>query len=546
MQIKLLGTWLKKLGINAYCEPDKWRSIDLNDLTDEQQAACVELAAQAKGVKGAAAVIQKIQLYGKILDNADSTLIDRLEAVPLAADTFFSGADRGWMFTKNRDNRYIAWKYVGAEYQPYDDNTHSPAYARLSFVATRNRSSVSHDVTLYVKDIRRTIVDMMAGAGLKIPTEKLMEAYNRNLEWYEEIKSQTGAQFTAIGVGFADAYGELFQFEVDGYPTKVVMDDEHEENSFSHSSRTHSRNSRRSSSSDDEGEEDADAETGLSAIIPVQPLVKVFALDRHDFVNVHVANLRPYQWTPQLMEKLVLPVNHLNLISMLVNGADLVMEDIVQGKTGGIVVICTGPSGTGKTLTSEIFSEGVKKPLYSVQCSQLGTSEVKLEEMLQVVLRRAERWKAILLIDEADVYVHERGSDIRQNAIVGVFLRLLERYRGVLFLTSNRSTVIDDAIMSRATAWIRYELPNQDDTRRIWKVLGAQYGVYFSDETITTLVEHPQLQGISGRSVKNLLQLARRLAKSREDGGTVTVDDIVNVSQFLDLECSARQVNAKV
>src|SRR6185295_19284784 len=104
---------------------------------------------------------------------------------------------------------------------------------------------------------------------------------------------------------------------------------------------------------------------------------------------------------------------------------------IVAGKTGGTIVFCTGEPGTGKTLTGEVFSEVIKRPLYVVQCSQLGTDEEELEKQLKKVLRRAQRWGAILLIDEADVYVRERGDDIQQNAIVGVFLRVLEYYRGI-------------------------------------------------------------------------------------------------------------------
>ena len=72
------------------------------------------------------------------------------------------------------------------------------------------------------------------------------------------------------------------------------------------------------------------------------------------------------------------------------------------------------------------FREASKKALYVVQCSQLGISAEQLEEKLSGVLERASRWGIILLIDEADVYIHERGNDLEQNAIVGVFLRLLE------------------------------------------------------------------------------------------------------------------------
>lgn len=188
---------------------------------------------------------------------------------------------------------------------------------------------------------------------------------------------------------------------------------------------------------------------------------------------------------------------------------------------------------THNTLTSEVFSEQVRRPLYRVQCSQLGTDESKLEDRLKIVLNRAQRWKAILLIDEADVYVHSRGNDIQQNAIVGVWLRVLEYYRGILFMTSNRETVIDDAIMSRATAWIRYDIPDRANAIAIWQILATQYSVDLTSQDIETLVDMDQFIRISGRSIKNLLKLAKLRAERR--GKQVNVESIVYASQFLDL-----------
>ena len=99
----------------------------------------------------------------------------------------------------------------------------------------------------------------------------------------------------------------------------------------------------------------------------------------------------------------------------------------------------------------------MQRPLYSVQCSQLGLEPADLERELLKIFTRAARWNAILLLDEADVYIHRRGSDIQQNAIVGVFLRVLEYYSGVMFLTTNRAELVDDAIASRCLARIDYQ-----------------------------------------------------------------------------------------
>jgi SpoVK/Ycf46/Vps4 family AAA+-type ATPase len=217
------------------------------------------------------------------------------------------------------------------------------------------------------------------------------------------------------------------------------------------------------------------------------------------------------------------------LINILIEGSKLVLDDIVKGKTGGIIVLATGEPGTGKTLTAEVYSESVCRPLYTVQCSQLGTGAVELEEKLTKTLARAVRWNAILLIDEADVYIHERGNDINQNAIVGVFLRVLEYYRGILFLTSNRATIIDDAVLSRLTAHVRYEVPTAADAIEIWRVLSEQYKIKTKD----SLAEISKaFLGVSGRTIKNLLKLSKLLADREKK--QVSLGLVKYAAQFLD------------
>ena len=48
----------------------------------------------------------------------------------------------------------------------------------------------------------------------------------------------------------------------------------------------------------------------------------------------------------------------------------------------------------------------------------------------------SEKWQAILLTDEADVYFEKRVSgQLPRNSLVSTFLRPVEYYHGILFLT---------------------------------------------------------------------------------------------------------------
>ena len=65
----------------------------------------------------------------------------------------------------------------------------------------------------------------------------------------------------------------------------------------------------------------------------------------------------------------------------------------------------------------------------------------------------------MVLLDEADVFLEERTKlDLERNALVSVFLRVLEYYEGILILTSNRIGTFDEAFKSRVQLAIHYPL----------------------------------------------------------------------------------------
>lgn len=94
------------------------------------------------------------------------------------------------------------------------------------------------------------------------------------------------------------------------------------------------------------------------------------------------------------------------------------------------------------------------------------------ERRLKQVLQYATTWKAIVLLDEADVFLEGRSEAVgvakEDNAFVAVFLKHLEYFSGIVFLTSNRVRVFDKAMKSRIHLALEYQPPNIDMRRRIW------------------------------------------------------------------------------
>ena len=148
------------------------------------------------------------------------------------------------------------------------------------------------------------------------------------------------------------------------------------------------------------------------------------------------------------------------------------------------------------------------------------------------MLQRANRWGAILLIDEADVYIRERAADMEQNAIVGVFLRLLEYYEGVLFLTTNIDHVVDDAIRSRCIAHIRYSHPDAAERKALWRIYAEQFSVVLDTTLTAKLVK--VMQPLSGRSIRRLCRMAASIAVV--SGKPTTFEMFEWIAQHQDLE----------
>lgn len=122
-------------------------------------------------------------------------------------------------------------------------------------------------------------------------------------------------------------------------------------------------------------------------------------------------------------------------------------------------------------MTAEGIAELLKCPLYMVSAGELGTNPRELEAELNKILDIAHSWGAVLLLDEADVFLEKRTiQDIHRNALVSIFLRLLEYFQGILFLTTNRVETFDDAFQSRIHVALRYGELTTKAKRTVWKL----------------------------------------------------------------------------
>jgi len=163
-------------------------------------------------------------------------------------------------------------------------------------------------------------------------------------------------------------------------------------------------------------------------------------------------HLQDIVWSEEAFRSLVLGSKQKILIHSLVKQharRAALFDDIVAGKGQGLIGLLSGGPGCGKTLTAEAVAEVTGRALYVVSAGELGTVVTDVDKNLTKILELSRTWDAVLLLDEAEVFLQKRSTtDINRNALVSIFLRQLEYYQGILFLTTNLIAECDPAFES--------------------------------------------------------------------------------------------------
>ena len=158
------------------------------------------------------------------------------------------------------------------------------------------------------------------------------------------------------------------------------------------------------------------------------------------------------KWSIGLLDSLVLDSGLKTSLRHIVQyRTKTTFDDFVSGKGRGFVGLLSGPPGLGKTFTAEAIAESGQRPLYVVSTGVLGATASAISKELSQILDLCAHWNAVLLLDEAEVFLAKRSlNDLERNAVVAVFLRELEYYQGIMFLTTNMPHSIDEAFSSES------------------------------------------------------------------------------------------------
>ena len=248
------------------------------------------------------------------------------------------------------------------------------------------------------------------------------------------------------------------------------------------------------------------------------PLLRGYSVKKKLWLNFFVDCVHEIEWQAGAFDRLVLPANQKELILGFTESQRKYrdsFDDVIEGKGKGVIILLCGSPGVGKTLTAESIAEEMRVPLYMMSAGDLGLDPREVESSLGDILEMCTRWSAILLLDEADVFLEERSlHELERNKLVSIFLRVLEYYEGIMFLTSNRVQTFDPAFQSRIHISLEYPELSIESRLLVWKNF---LGVLPLENTITaTQLEQLSLMNMNGRQIKNVLKTAQLLAHRNE------------------------------
>ena len=196
--------------------------------------------------------------------------------------------------------------------------------------------------------------------------------------------------------------------------------------------------------------------------------------------------------------------------------------------------------------TVECVAEKENRPLYMVTCGDLGTEPYELERRLKETFGYAVNWNAVLLLDEADVFLQERDiHDLKRNALVSVFLRQLEYFDGVLFLTTNRPGSLDEAFQSRIHITIGLPELHAESQMKVWSIFVKDLAIGEAEKIaiLKHVKEDIEKNGnLNGRQIRNAVRTAIAIAaQKKEQVSEHHIKDVLGIGR--DFKVYLEQVN---
>lgn len=178
-------------------------------------------------------------------------------------------------------------------------------------------------------------------------------------------------------------------------------------------------------------------------------------------------------------------------------------------------ILLSGPPGTGKTMIGESIAAVLGMNLMVLDSGVLESHLMgEAEKNIKENFKKAKEENAAILLDECDSLLYDRSAvGMILGREINTLLTEIERFEGVVILTTNRLGYLDPALQRRIILKIEIPFPTEEARLQIWKNL-------IPEKTPTAELNYDWLaaQELSGGEIKNAILLAIRKAIAQRKG----------------------------
>ncbi len=196
----------------------------------------------------------------------------------------------------------------------------------------------------------------------------------------------------------------------------------------------------------------------------------------------------------------------------------------------GLTMLFSGLPGTGKTMMAEAIARSLEKKLLIANYAQIQNMYVgETEKRIVATFKKAKDLGGVLLWDEADAmfYSREIASHSWEYRDINVILQELERFQGMVILTTNRTVSLDPALERRIGLKVSFDMPGPEQRKQIWQSLIPGEAPLAPDVNFQELADKYE---ISGGTIKNAVLHAARYAAYRGSSNITQADLVQGVT----------------
>ena len=208
-----------------------------------------------------------------------------------------------------------------------------------------------------------------------------------------------------------------------------------------------------------------------------------------------------------------------------------------------------GPPGTGKTISAKAVARELGKPLLQADYSQITSKWVgETSKGIKLLFQEAKDLDAVLFLDEADSLASRRienpsdSAGTHFNQEKNVFMQELDKFQGIVIMTTNLFQNYDEALLRRIAEHIKFDLPNtamREQILRQFFVKTVNIQVNYSNLALIT-------DGFSGGDLLNVAKNSIKLASLSDKNPAKWIIDDKTVSTVVVQIKESKQVAGKM